>query len=152
MSNNNLKFVSFSHVYLQKSWDWLNDEEIKKLTSTPDFTRQQQRDFFDSLPRKDYKVWGMEFDDNPIGVVGLKKITPSSAEYFGYIGEKEFWGKRLFPIMLQFILLEAKLLDIKFIYLKVHSDNQRAIRAYQREGFTISGGNENMIEMTMRVI
>lgn len=147
-----LKFVLFDEIYLQKSWCWLNDKEIKKLTNTPDFTRQQQRIFFDSLPRHDYRVWGMEFNSIPIGVVGLKKITISNAEYFGYIGEKEFWGKGIFSKILQLIKVEANALGIDFIYLNVCSDNQQAFRAYQREGFVVSGHNGNMIEMTMRII
>ncbi|MBL5882986.1 GNAT family N-acetyltransferase [Lelliottia aquatilis] len=151
MSSYTLRFVTFDEIYLAKSWGWLNDVEIKKLTNTPDFTQTQQRAFFDSLPRDDYKVWGMECNDFPIGVVGLKKITSSSAEYFGYIGEKNYWGKGLFTSILDFIRLEAKRLDINLIYLNVCSDNQRAIRAYQREGFIVSTQRDDLIEMTMRV-
>jgi len=150
--NKDLEFVKFDEIYLEKSWEWLNDVELKKLTNTPDFTREQQRIFYDSLPRQDYKVWGMEFKKKPIGVVGFKKITNSDLEYFGYIGEKNYWGKGFFTHIQNFILDEARKLAVDLIYLHVCNDNERAIRAYQREGFIVSENNGNMVKMTMRVI
>ncbi|MFV7759045.1 GNAT family N-acetyltransferase [Shewanella algae] len=137
MSNPKLDFVKFDEVFLEMSWCWLNDPEIKVLTSTPNFTRQEQMFFFNSLPRDDYKVWGIKCDSTPVGVLGLKNIKGAEAEYFGYIGEKGLWGKRLFPEMLHFVVDVALSLGLRSIYLNVSSLNVRAIRAYRREGFKL---------------
>src|ERR1700693_267126 len=42
--------VEYDREYLEKSWQWLRDEEIARLTLTPAFSRQQQAAWFDSLP------------------------------------------------------------------------------------------------------
>lgn len=43
-------FVEYSIEFLELSWEWLNDSEIKSLTMTPDFTREEQIVFFRKLP------------------------------------------------------------------------------------------------------
>ena len=97
MFDEQIKFVKYNEHFLNKSWDWLNDPEIKKLTLTSDFTKKQQQVFFKSIPtRTDFKIWGVKCGDESIGVVGLKNITSHDAEYFGYIGEKNYWGSGIF--------------------------------------------------------
>lgn len=148
---NKIKFVSFDEIYLNKSWEWLQDEEIKFLTNTSPFTKPQQIMFYKSLPRNDYLIWGFEVDSIPIGVLGLKNITNRSGEYFGYIGDKKYWGRGLFKEMKLFILEKAKEHELDRIYLKVIKENERAIRAYYREGFVFSKENINTIEMVLRI-
>lgn len=40
-----IQLVDYDEAYLALSGMWLRDEEIKKLTDSPDFTDQQQQDF-----------------------------------------------------------------------------------------------------------
>jgi len=136
-----LDFVQYDRTFLIKSSSWLQDPEIKALTDTPDFTKEQQEIFFNSLPRTDYKIWGIKCNRLEIGVVGLKNINSSTAEYFGYIGDKNFWGKGLFSSIIKFVHSEANKIGLKSLTLKVGKDNIRAIRAYKREGFTILSTN-----------
>ncbi|HAT7998802.1 GNAT family N-acetyltransferase [Citrobacter braakii] len=147
-----IKFVDFDEIYLNKSWEWLQDEEIRILTNTPPFTKSQQQIFYESLPRKDYLIWGVEVDKLPIGVLGLKNIKHGKGEYFGYIGNKDYWGKGLFKEMKLYILEKAKENEIDYIYLKVIKGNKRAIRAYHREGFILEKENEDSIEMVLRIL
>ncbi len=131
-----LKFTNFDGRFLEKSWQWLQDPEIKRLTMTPDFNREQQRRWFDGLPHAtDYLIWGLLCDDKPIGAVGLKHLEGRRAEYWGYIGEREYWGAGLGSEMMEFILGEAKARKLRELYLVVHQDNTRAIALYQRHGF-----------------
>lgn len=132
-----LKIVEYSHDFLDLSWNWLNDPEIKKLTGTPDFTKDEQEEFFASLPRDNYLIWGLKYENNPIGVIGLKNIKNENAEYFGYIGEKDYWGKGLFSNILDLISLECKRLSINHIYLYVAIDNYMAHKSYIKNGFVI---------------
>ena len=72
--------VDFSIEFLEKSWEWLNDPVIKALTMTPDFTREDQENFFKNLPYKDdYWIRGITENNLPIGVMGLKHITGATA-------------------------------------------------------------------------
>ena len=41
-----IKFVEYNEIFLEKSWEWLNNKEIKYLTCTPDFTKEQQKNGF----------------------------------------------------------------------------------------------------------
>lgn len=135
MHDGGLRFVEYSRSFLVKSWGWLNDPEIKRLTCTADFTRQQQEEFFISLPRDGYNIWGLVYEDVEIGVAGLKNIKDGGAEYFGYIGEKQYWGMGLFSLMLDGIKLECKRLNIDYLFLYVSVENLMAIRAYEKNGF-----------------
>lgn len=141
----NLKFVQYNELYLEKSFEWLHDEEIKSLVDADDFTKEDQKKWFDSLKnRKDYLIWGIEADDEPVGVVGLKNISykQKEAEFFGYIGEKNFWGKGIGSKMLVYIREEARKLELKKIVLYVLPENTRAICLYKKFGFESYGGAE----------
>ena len=77
-----LTFSRFDERFLEKSWQWLRDPEVKRLTMTPDFTRDQQLSWFRGLPaKKDYLIWGLLCDEIPIGAMGLKNVTETEAEY-----------------------------------------------------------------------
>jgi RimJ/RimL family protein N-acetyltransferase len=132
-----LALVPYDAVYLEKSWRWLRDPEIKTLTLTPDFDRADQRRFFDGLARRsDYLVWGVELSgQKPIGAAGLKHIRERRAEYWGYIGDKEHWGQGLGGQMLEAIEKKALELGIDQLYLTVGQVNTRAISLYLRHGF-----------------
>lgn len=134
----NLRFVKYDKAFLEKSWEWLKDSEVKELTMTPDFTKREQADFFSSLPsRNDYFIKGIEYKGKPIGACGLKSITNTTAEYWGYIGEKDYWGKGIGSLIIDFIVNQSLHLELKSIYLNVNSNNLRAIKSYERYGFNI---------------
>lgn len=130
--------VDFSVVFLEKSWQWLNDPEIKKLTLTPDFTKTDQINFFNSLPqRTNYWVKGVLENEEPVAVVGLKNISNITAEYWGYIGEKSYWGKGLGSFMIDACIEKAEELALQKIYLNVSKENERAKRLYLKKGFQL---------------
>lgn len=135
MCNGKLVLDIYTRKYLDKSWDWLTDPEIKKMTNTPDFTREEQELFFLSLPRENYKIWGLKYDDLEIGVVGLKNINDSSAEYFGYIGDKSYWCKGLSRLIFELIRVECVKNNITDIWLRVSRENIMAIKAYEKKWF-----------------
>lgn len=135
MYGGKIKLVNFSRDFLDKSWEWLNDEEIKRLTATPSFSRQEQEIFFSKLPIEGYCIWGVVYGDVKIGVAGIKGIKDGRGEYFGYIGDKKYWNKGLFASILSCIKDECELLGVNFIYLKVNQDNLMAISAYKKNGF-----------------
>jgi RimJ/RimL family protein N-acetyltransferase len=131
-----MTLVQFDVFILELSWDWLNDEELRILVDIPKITKNQQLKWFHELPTKnDYLIWGILFGDNPIGVSGIKNINNNSGEYWGYIGDKNYWGKGLGSFMIQLIEMEAKKIKLSKLHLKVLISNKKAIQLYQKSGF-----------------
>jgi RimJ/RimL family protein N-acetyltransferase len=145
-----LSAVRFDEVFLERSWHWLHDPEIKRLTLSPDFTREEQLLWFAWFPgRTDYLIWGLAGNGIPIGAMGLKNITRSEAEYWGYIGDRSYWNRGLGREMMGFIFDQSKKLGLKELYLKVHRDNPRAIRLYTRVGFKTVREDQDVFHMRL---
>ena len=145
-----LAFLPYTREFLARSWEWLNDPETKALTLTPDFTKEQQEAFYETLPlRTDYLILGISLAGHPIGACGLKHITETDAEYWGYIGEKEYWGRGLGCQIIGHCEEVARVKGLKEIYLHVGVDNARAKRLYEKCGF-IEEVASHGDEITMR--
>lgn len=150
MMENKLLFVDYSTIYLENSWEWLNDFEIKNLTNTPNFSKEDQLSFYNLLPqKKDYYIRGIELDNKPIGVCGLKKITSEDAEYWGYIGVKEYWGKGIGKFIINYLIGIAKEKSLKSIYLHVVESNIRAIKLYVKIGFEVENTIDGLVKMRL---
>lgn len=131
-----LSFVEFDEKFLIKSWEWINDPEIKSLIDATNITRTEQYDWFIKLDKKkNYLIWGILYKDKEIGVVGLKIIDKNIGEFWGYIGEKEYWGRGFGSIMLDFIKRQSIKEELNILRLKVLKQNSRAIRSYIKNGF-----------------
>jgi len=132
----NITLEVFDESYLPLSRKWLEDSEIRNMINAHQQSVQEQKIWYDNLINKtDYLIWGIESDGYKIGACGLKNITNTECEYWGYIGEKSFWGKGAGSIILKLVEEKAKDLNIKRIWLKVRNDNERAIRLYNKCGF-----------------
>ena len=131
-----IQLVIYDLTFLELSWNWLNDSEIKKLTNTPTFSREDQINWYDTLEiKKDYLIWGVQEGETKIGVCGLKKITKIDCEYWGYIGEKTYWGKGIGRIMMEMLEFRAREMQLQSIWLQVLDDNLRAIKLYEKLGY-----------------
>lgn len=141
-----IQLEKYDEIYLENSWIWLNDPQTKYLTDTPDFSKEEQKKWFDSLGENlTYKIWGVSFNGIPIGVFGVKNIDflERKAEYWGYIGEKQYRGKGLGNIILSKILEIASIeLKLESICLRVLAENNVAINLYKKFNFQ-EVSNEN---------
>lgn len=147
-----VKLVRFDRVFLQLSWDWLNDSELKELTDTPDFTRESQQSWFDTLQKQtEYLIWGISFQNVRIGACGLKNFTTDDCEYWGYIGNKEYWGKGLGAEIMKLVEEEARSLNMHSLWLKVLHKNERAIRSYHKSGYTIEESMPSFLKMRKNI-
>lgn len=145
-----VEYREYDRAILEKSSEWLSDPEIKRLTFAPDLTREAQEKWFNSLKgRKDYYIRGIWRNDEPIGVVGLKNITDTDAELFGYIGEKKYWGKAIGIEMVQLMLDYGRSINITSIYAHVRPDNPSSYKIHYRFGFHKE--YEDDIAMTLRI-
>ena len=126
----------FTRIVLEKSWEWLSDSEIKGLTATPNFDRDTSVKWFESLKsRNDYLVKAMYYNDKPIGVFGLKNLNEIDGEAFGYIGEKEYWGKTVGVQALEYLINYGKSISLKSIYSVMLKANLHSYKLHRRLGF-----------------
>jgi len=147
-----IKLVKFSEEFLDLSYKWLRDNEIRILTNTPCFTREKQKEWYNSLKnRKDYFIWGVKYNSRKIGACGLKNITDEKAEYWGYIGEKDCWGKGIGTVMLNKVIEFARKRNIKTLWLRVRHDNVRAKRLYANYGFKEVSEKDNILVMEKNI-
>lgn len=145
-----IEFVEYTEEFLEKSWTWLNDPEIQYLTKTPIFSKEDQLTWFASLPnRTDYKVWGIKASGKPVGAFGLKHISNNMAEYYGYIGEKEYWGKGIGQQIVKRVIEIAKEMNLQLLYMKVIPENKRAVRLYEKMNFVHAGKVDDMLKMQL---
>jgi RimJ/RimL family protein N-acetyltransferase len=148
----NLKLVPYSRKFLTLSWLWLNDPEIKVLTQTGEISKITQNTWFETLShREDYLIWGLEFDKICIGACGLKQIKGNQAEYWGYIGNKNYWGKGFGKEMIKCVELIAKEMGLKRLVLNVLKINIRAVRLYEKLGFQVYEEQEKCYLMQKKI-
>lgn len=146
--------VQFDKKFLSLSYKWLRDREIRKLTMSPRITRKKQQNWFEKLETlTDYKIWGVTYDSKAVGVVGIKHIdrVNQQAEYFGYIGEKDYWKKGIGRLMLDSMTDYAQSIGIKNLILKVAPYNERALKVYAANGFKKQMQNSKIIIMKKNV-
>ena len=76
-----LSLVEYTEEFLELSWLWLSDPEIKELTMTPDFTKKEQLNFFKNIKsRSGYFIYGVSIDGVKVGACGLKNISTNEEE------------------------------------------------------------------------
>jgi RimJ/RimL family protein N-acetyltransferase len=144
--------VAFDERFLARSWEWLQDDELRDLIMSPLPTREGQAAWFEALPsRTDYRVWGIEVEGEPIGAFGIKHIHGSAGEYWGYIGEKEFWGRGIGGWMMEEALERAREIPLERLYLQVAEGNARAIALYRRNGYMVREHTAGVIRMEREV-
>ena len=134
-----IRLARYDRAYLEKSWEWLRDPEIKALTMAGDFTREEQLAFFDELPsRPDYKIWGVESPEGvPIGAAGIKNIVESAGEFWCYIGERAWWGRGIGGRILTLCEEQARALGIERLIMIAAASNARSVKAFEKTGFIL---------------
>lgn len=138
-----VSLTPFSRSFLDLSFHWLTDPEIRFLTDSPVVTREGQEAWFAGLEdRTDYRVWGVLADGQPVGVCGIKHIQHREGEYFGYIGEKTFWGQGVGRRMMALTELCAQEEGLGRLHLRVLKANKRAVRLYEGCGYDIDESDD----------
>ena len=148
-----LKLVPYDRGFLDMSWIWLNDPEIRRLTMTPSFTKMQQVDFFNGLDDRDgYVIFGVSLNKKKIGACGLKSFRDGMAELWLYIGDKDFWGKGIGKNILLQLEEKAKEIGLMGLFLNVSKENISAQKLYLKSGFYfLDEGDEVQAYMMKKV-
>lgn len=133
-----LQVVDFDEDFLSLSYDWLqNDKELKWLTVTGDFTKDDQQKWFKTIKNSNtYKIYGLLINNEPAGAFGIKNIINNTGEYWGYIALSKYWGKGFGKLLMKEAFEKAIQLGLKSLYLFVRNlSNKRAINLYLSVGF-----------------
>ena len=94
----------------------------------------------------------MYYNDKPIGVFGLKNLNEIDGEAFGYIGEKEYWGKTVGVQALEYLINYGKSINLKSIYSVMLKANLHSYKLHRRLGFVNEGDkDENNIIMRLNL-
>jgi RimJ/RimL family protein N-acetyltransferase len=143
----------FDEQFFAASGWWLTNSELRRLILAPEPDEAARRAWFETLPeRHDYWIWGVCHNHKPIGCFGLKHIDlgHGKAEYWGYIGIPEFWGKGIGKWMLDQAITRAELAGLHALHLQVLADNERAVRLYHRCGFVEVARDNQLLTMQYR--
>ncbi len=148
--NHSIQLVTFDIDFLDKSYTWLTDPEIASLTGTGKVTRLSQEEFFDGLPKREgYFIWGVCVKQQKVGAAGIKNVDGTCGEYWGYIGEKELWGRGYGTEMCHAVIEKAHLLRLQLLHLKVLKSNKRAFALYCKMGFQRTWESEVWVGMEL---
>ena len=146
-----VEFKDLTREVLEKTWEWLSDPQIKDLTAAPDLDKNSSVKWFEGLKdRKDYLIKVICYNSKPLGVVGLRNITGKDAEVFGYIGEKEYWGKTVGVQALEFAVYYGKLLNLESVYSVILKKNLSSYKLHRRLSF-VNEGDKDENNITMRL-
>ncbi|TCL58282.1 RimJ/RimL family protein N-acetyltransferase [Hydrogenispora ethanolica] len=124
-------------------------KETDNLTFGEDgygISAEMEASYIESFSKIDNRLMLCAFiDGNLVGHLsftgGVRPRTRHAGE-FGITVLKQHWGKGIGTQLLNYLIAWAKQgRIIRKINLKVRSDNQRAIRLYQKAGFVASGTN-----------
>jgi RimJ/RimL family protein N-acetyltransferase len=147
-----IEFVTFNSDFLKASATWLSDAEIQNLIMAPPFNRLKQIEWYNSLIRKDdYYIKGIVYKGVKIGATGLKNINKDTAEYWGYIGEKRYWSKGLGKFLISHCISHSKKLKLRYVYLIVTAENERAIKLYEKHQFVKVHRDDGKILMVRKL-
>jgi len=106
---------------------WQSDEGLNRLAPVVG----------DTVPYKDYAI---AVDGNLIGYCSIYNVMPEEAEIGIVIGNKGYWSKgHGSDVVNQLIRHCLNHLGLKRVYLRVLSSNARAIKCYQKCGFSRYG-------------
>ncbi len=129
---------------------WLSNPELRYYVTVRYISEALEQRWFDSLipatsgaapDRLHFVIETLE-EVGPIGVVGLEDINwrDRNAEFGIIVGEPDFWGKGFGSDALRTILeVGFCWFNLHRIFLHVVAENTRAIRSYEKCGFTHEG-------------
>lgn len=146
-----VEFRDFTRDVLEKSWEWLSDPQIKGMTNTPEIDRESSEKWFESLKtRNDYFIKSMWHKNKPISVMGLKNLNDKDGEAFGYIGEKEYWGKTVGVQGLEYLINYGRSIKLESIYSVILKTNLSSYKLHRRLGFEkVEDKDENNFMMKL---
>jgi RimJ/RimL family protein N-acetyltransferase len=118
---------------------WRNSDRVRNKMVYKEFiTREQQISWFKGLnPQKDF-YFLFFVSDIPIGLVNLKNVSSSEAEYGVFVGEESFDGKGYaFAAVFLINHLAFMIMNLEKLVATILDDNKPAIRFNKALGYSL---------------
>lgn len=144
-------------IVMEKFSMWNRDSELARLEAARPatlYTKKQIKEFIEKELLGDrpdlffFMIRSLE-DDRLLGETGLDEVQWQHGESFVgiSIGEKEFWGKGYGTDAMRVLLRYAfNELNLHRVSLTVFEYNPRAIRSYEKAGFSVEGRERKFLE------
>jgi len=138
MNFGNVNIRPFTENDISNKVRWINDSENNKflhydLPLAEDKTRVW---FHKNEGRRDRYDTVIEYDGNPVGIIGLLSIVDGRAEYYITLGERQYRGKGIARdasiLLLEYAFGE---LGLQEVYLYTEVDNIPAQKLFEKCGF-----------------
>lgn len=133
-----MKLRKFQEQDVPNKVKWINDAENNQylhyeLPLLEEKTVEWFRKIEGRIDRYDAVI---EYDEVPVGIIGLLGVQDGRAEYYITIGEKEYKGKGIAKeateLLLQYAFINLKL---KEVYLYTEEENIGAQKLFEKCGF-----------------
>lgn len=135
-----LRSAHLFHYCSRKNIEWMNDPEVVRyLMPRSHFSFVNALEYY--LKRKWYKdiLYAVFADRVHIGNCGFFGKKSNEAELRVVIGEKSYWGHGIGELSVRQLIDLAPKHGIRRIWLHVDTENYRALRIYQKCGFSTLG-------------
>lgn len=144
MYKQEISIRKFNEKDIENKIKWINDSENNKFlhydlpleyekTLTWFLKNKDKKDRFDAI---------IEYEGNPVGIIGLLNIDfkNKKAEYYITMGEKKYKGKGIaYKASLELFKYAFDKLELNKIYLYTETENEIAQRLFEKLGFIKEG-------------
>ena len=134
-----------SQVYV----NWLNDDAVNQyLVSGGDYTLEKLKQYLEEVERNPKYFWAIKLKETNKHIGNIKidpiNLNDLSGEYGIMIGDRSTWGKGIAKEASEIVLAFCfETLQLKKITLGVQKNNLKAIRLYEKLGFTFEKQSES---------
>lgn len=134
----NVRLRKFQEYDVPNKIKWINNPENNKyLHYDLPLIEEKTYEWYRSLEgRKDRYDAVIEYNEVPVGIIGLLNIGDGKAEYYITMGEKEYKGmgiaKEATKILLQYAFTS---LNLQEVYLYTEEENIDAQKLFEKCGF-----------------
>jgi RimJ/RimL family protein N-acetyltransferase len=128
---------------------WLNDPEVREnLAMQTPLSQANEESWFENMLKRPIEEQPLVIEVRqadlwiPVGDCGLFSIDwhARSAEVGIFIGEKLLWSQGYGAEAMRLLLRHGfETYNLNRIYLRVYETNPRAVRSYEKAGFTLEG-------------
>ncbi|EBH4142718.1 UDP-4-amino-4,6-dideoxy-N-acetyl-beta-L-altrosamine N-acetyltransferase [Campylobacter jejuni] len=134
-------FVYLNNEEIILVWKWRNDKVTHFFMKTKNFSLKEHKEFIKNLQKDTNKKYFLVFkDDKAIGVIDFIRITLNSCE-FGLYAKPHLKG--VGQILMNEIKKYAfEILKIKALKACVFKNNEKALKLYKNNDFTITKEDE----------
>lgn len=118
--------------------EWFNDKEIGRYMedSSPN-QKYSHEDIIPIIASKEDLYWAFKHNNTIIGYASIYNINKENkrGEFSFLIGDKNYYGKKLGPILVDLVTHQAKHFGLQELYCTIVSDNVPSIKSVIKAGF-----------------